>query len=403
MVECFAQRLASSPARWRWGEIPGWVAGYAQACLTQVDFYRRLGRSCWTSDLPTTDRSDLRQAPERFIPDGSETTGMVYHETSGTTGTQVKIFNHPVAAECYLPLLSRALSHVGVAFEPGPDRVALMLVFHHTTTLTYPQICPVLGGAAFVRLNLHPGHWTTTEDRAPYLDFCAPQVITGTPLSLCELAKIDMKHRPKALVTTSMTLLPATRRFLEDRFNCPLVDLYSMAECRCIAARVDNGPFELLAHDVFVEILNENDQLCQPGESGEIVLTGGRNPYLPLLRYRTGDFGSMVWEQDIPRLEKLEGRAPVDFLLPDGTRRNNVEVTRALSQLPLTQFALHQTQDYTLVFRYRGEPTLAKEIRACLNRLFEESVEIDLQWTEVSLGPKWICYSSDAAPNLPAI
>lgn len=402
-MTCFAQRLAVSPPTWKWGEAPPWVLDYTRDCFRFVDFYRVRGGNGWTSDLATTCRADLREAPERFIPDGSDVQDMVYHETSGTTGTQVKIFNHPVAAECYLPLLSLALSRLGVAFENGPEQVALMLVFHHTTTLTYPQVCPVLGGAAFVRLNLHPGHWHNPQDRAQYLDFCAPQVITGTPLSLCELSKIPLNHRPKALVTTSMALLPATRILLESHFNCPLIDLYSMAECRCIAARHDNGAFELLAHDVFVEVLDDQGRLCPPGQAGEITLTGGRNPYLPLLRYRTGDFGSMSWHQGGPRLDRIEGRAPVSFVLPDGSQRNNVEVTRALSELPLTQFALHQDRRGALAFRFRGEPSLAKQVQTRLNDLFEGLLQIDVHWTEDSMGPKWISYSSDAGPNLPSI
>ncbi len=53
-----------------------------------------------------------------------------------------------------------------------------------------------------------------------------------------------------------------------------------MSECRCLAARSRGKHDSLLAQDVYVEI---------PGERGEITLTGGRSPYLPLLRYRTSD------------------------------------------------------------------------------------------------------------------
>lgn len=388
LVRLFEARLAECPARWKWGERPDWVGDFEQACFRQVEFYRTQG-----ARFLDMSRADLRENPERLIPDGSDTSEMVYHETSGTTGTSVRIYNHPAAGECYLPLLAKALARAGVHFSPGPERVCLMLVFHHTTTLTYPQICPVLDGAAFLRLNLHPGHWRDPASRPRYLDFCAAQVYTGTPLSLMELAQFPLRQRPRALVTTSMALLPATRKHLEDHFQCPLIDLYSLAECRCVAARCDDGPSELLAHDVFVEILDSQGQLCPPGVHGEITLTGGRNPFLPLLRYRTGDFASMTWEGDIPRLEQIEGRAPVRFVLPDGSLRNNLEVTRTLADLPLTQFALHQQRDGSLDFRFRGSPELVEPVRQRLQSLLQQPLR--LERVEQSLGPKWIAYSSE--------
>ena len=388
LVRSFEERLSQSEPRWQWGRRPPWVDEFEQACRHQVEFFRAQG-----ADFRDMSRLDLRHQPERLIPDGSDLSEIVYHETSGTTGTKVRIYNHPAAGECYLPLLSKALARAGVAFSPGPERVCLMLVFHHTTTLTYPQICPVLGGAAFLRLNLHPSHWPDPESRLDYLNWCAPQVYTGTPLSLMELTQFPLKHRPRALVTTSMELLPATRRQLEDHFQCPLIDLYSMAECRCVASRCDNGAFDLLAHDVFVEILDEAGQLCAPGQLGEITLTGGPNPFLPLLRYRTSDFAAMTWDGDIPRLEHIQGRAPVSFALPDGSRRNNMEVTRTLADLPLTQFALHQHPDGSLDFRFRGSAELCEPVLQRLQGLFQRPVRVER--VEESLGPKWIAYSTD--------
>jgi len=387
LVRLFADRLTEFPPRWGWGQAPHWVEEFVEACRTHVPFYRNRREK-------TMSRQDVREQPELLFPDQVDQSEMVYHETSGTTGSKVKIYNHPAAGECYLPLLGKALAEAGVHFSPGPHRVCLMLVFHHTTTLTYPQICPVLDGAAFLRLNLHPSHWKNPDSRTRFLNFCAPQIYTGTPLSLMELTKFPLEHKPRALVTTSMALLPATRKQLQDHFQCPLIDLYSMAECRCIAARHDDGDLDLLAHDVYVEILDPDGNLCPPGEVGEITLTGGRNPYLPLLRYRTGDFVSMVWDDpEVPRLRQIEGRAPVNFLTRDGERRNNMEVTRTLSTLPLTQFSLHQKARGELHFRYRGAEELQSEIQARLQELLNQPLTIER--TEESLGPKWIAYSTE--------
>ena len=57
---------------------------------------------------------------------------------------------------------------------------------------------------------------------------------------------------------------------------------------------------------------------------GEIAVTGGRNPFVPLLRYRTGDWGRLDYGRcpcgdRMPRLLDLEGRPPVVFRRPDGS------------------------------------------------------------------------------------
>jgi phenylacetate-CoA ligase len=394
LVVQFHQQVQTQPVEWAWGHRPDWVDPYLQACTQWIPRFQALQGLSWC-EIPTMNRAMVRDHAQEFFPQGRDTSRLVYHETSGTTGTKVRLYSHPLTGECYLPLLAKALSRVGVHFTSGAGRVALALVFHHTTTLTYPQVCPFLGQAAFLRLNLHPGHWKSPEDRAEYLDFLAPEVFTGTPLSLMELSKLPLHHRPKALVTTSMTLLPATRQQLQGHFQCPLIDLYSMAECRCLAARTDQGPLSLLSPDVFVEILDPQGQLCPPGQLGEIVLTGGRNPFLPLLRYRTADFAAMIWnERGHPCLTSLEGRAPVSFQLGNGQSCNNMEVTRILSDLPLTQFRLHQELDGSLQFVYRGDPELEGPVMERLTQVFGQQANVSVQSTSESLGAKWIAYSS---------
>lgn len=102
----------------------------------------------------------------------------------------------------------------------------------------------------------------------------------------------------------------------------------------------------------------------------------------------------MHWSDDgEPLLSSLEGRAPVSFQLADGSLRNNMEVTRALADLPLTQFALHQEADRSLAFKYRGDRQLADSIKGRLDKVFEQ-LPLEVEWVEESLGPKWIAYST---------
>ena len=66
------------------------------------------------------------------------------------------------------------------------------------------------------------------------------------------------------------------------------------------------------------------------GARGEIVVTAGENPLLPLARYRTGDFGRLVTVDGRPAIADLEGRASVTFSAADGRVVPSVDLTQLL-------------------------------------------------------------------------
>ena len=76
-------------------------------------------------------------------------------------------------------------------------------------------------------------------------------------------------------------------------------------------------------------------------------MTGGRNPFLPLLRYRTGDWGRLddapcACGDPMPRIVALEGRAPVLFRSAAGGSVNPVDVSGVLRAHPIVQHELVQ-------------------------------------------------------------
>ena len=74
------------------------------------------------------------------------------------------------------------------------------------------------------------------------------------------------------------------------------------------------GGHVLLQPRMLVEVLDDQGEPVAPGARGELTLTGGFNFCLPLLRYRTGDFGSLADTPAGPAILGLEGRRPVRFL-----------------------------------------------------------------------------------------
>ncbi len=382
-VRAFEQQVRAAQG-WQPGAMPAWVAGFIEECFREVPFYRCYGGApSRLQDVPTSTRADLSRAPWAFVPDTLPLEDLIVYNTSGATGQPLAVLSHPEAASNYLPLLEAALRLHGVTLAGGRDPatgrlgVALLLVCQQRRTYTYASVLSYLGGAGFAKINLNPDDWRDPADRAGYIDACRPEVFTGDPLSFAVLADLPVQHQPKALISTAMQLLPGLRQQLEARFQCPLIDLYAMHEAGPIAAATPAGHV-LLQPRLYVEILDAGGRPCGPGERGEITLTGGFNAFLPLLRYRTGDFASLAWAGGWPALAGLEGRPPVTFHGAAGQAINNIDVTGALRPFALPAFQLHQAAGGGLRLAAPPASAAPEALRAALRELFGAAQAIDI-------------------------
>jgi phenylacetate-CoA ligase len=396
-VREYEVQLRASERGWPPGDVPGRAKDFADMCLAEVPFYRRRGgRADDFPAIPPCGREDLAREPWSFVPDGQPLSEMIVYDTTGTSSRPIYILSHPEVSSMYLPALRAALGSSGVSLVGGSDRVAIATVCAQSYTFTYATVSSYLGDAGYVKVNLNPKEWRDPADRSLFLDSCDPEIYTGDPISFLALAKLPLKTRPKALVSSAMTLLPGLKRQLEEHFECPALDVYSMNESRFIAANRGDG-YEIIPHDLFVEILDPGGSACPPGARGEIVLTGGRNPFLPLLRYRTGDHAALEFRDHLPVLVDFEGRNPTVFLDTDGRIVNNIDVTCALKPFPIGQFSLHQNLDRSLEFRVRESLADEEEVRAALLKLFGPGQKIAIgELTEDLLrGGKVLQYTSD--------
>ncbi|MEW6128474.1 MAG: hypothetical protein AB1757_15650 [Acidobacteriota bacterium] len=379
-VRNFEKELANKRAGWKPGEIPDWVLNFADRCLIDVPFYRSYKRTAENFlSLPAFSRKDLENQQWAFVPDSQSLDEMLVYYTSGTTGKSFDILSHPEVSTKYLPCLQFALARVGVKIEGGAERVFAVNVCAQNSTLTYATVSTYFDCAGYVKINLNPNDWKHPADIEKFINDLQPEIFTGDPIAFLALMKIPLQTKPKALVSSAMMLLPALKTKFENHFECPVIDVYSMNESRFIAASVDAKNYEIVPHDLFVEILDDEGNLCLPGVRGEITLTCGRNPFLPLLRYRTGDFAALNFDKAYPTLVQFEGRQPIMFLTADDRLINNIDVTQALEPFPIGQFSLHQCEDRSLIFKIRGGWGDEAEIKKALLNLFGENQHLTIK------------------------
>lgn len=378
-VRAFEREVESAEVGWRPGEAPPWLDAFVDRCFADVPFYRRYGtRPRDFADVPTTTRADLGRDVAAFVPDGVPTGRLINFRTSGTTGHALLLASLPPVAAGYLAFYKRALRRFGIELAHGRGQVGVVLVGLQRVCFTYVSVTPTMGESGLAKLNLHPADWRGPDDRARYLDALAPELYTGDPLSFAALAELPLATRPRALVSTSMALQPGLRTRLEERFGCPVLDLYSLNEAGPVAVHDPaEGGHVLLQHRLYVEILDAEGRPVEPGGRGEVTLTGGFNPCLPLLRYRTGDQAALrVVSGREPVLVGLEGRPPVRFRTARGEWLNNIEVTHALRPFLLAQWALHQAADGALRFRFCGDAARANALGDALRGIFGQAVEV---------------------------
>ena len=401
-VREYAQRQKSQRAGWTEGQIPDWLAEFVKTCRRDVPYYR--DQVNWSDnffELPTVAREDLRREPWSFVPDDADISQLIVYRTSGTTGNLLQMIAHPVAPNRYLPLMETVLSAYGVAIEGGRDKISIIQVASQRSTYTLYSAMSYFNFAGFAKINLNSDDWNSPDDRVKFIDDAAPEIYTGDPFSFAELAKLPLKTRPKAMISSATSMLPGEVAALEAHFGCPVIDMYALNEAGPVAFSIEDA-HEILPHNLYVEVLDETGRRVPPGATGEIVVSGGVNPNLPLIRYQTGDYAAIDYSHSIPRLVNFQGRKPVVYRTPDGGRVNSIEVSVALFNIALPFFSLHQHDDSKLTFKTRTDAGTEQEVEEALRELFgvEANFEIQQLTLEESWNGKWIQYTSDLSTEL---
>ncbi|MCA0959863.1 CoF synthetase [Muricauda ruestringensis] len=122
----------------------------------------------------------------------------------------------------------------------------------------------------------------------------------------------------KSIIGMSENLSDHVRSRMWYYFNSPMVSRYSNLENGIIAQQsIDSDHFTINWASYVLEILDfEKNEPVKDGELGRIVITDLYNHALPMIRYDTGDIGSITSKTDgsIPVLKTVEGRK-ADILL----------------------------------------------------------------------------------------
>ena len=349
----------------------------------------------WTR-VPAMTREDIAVRIEEVVPWNADLARLIVYDTSGTTGHTLRVPHHPVAMAQNHALMEYALDRYGVRPPFGPDLVACInLGAQEVNTVVFANVFSVWNGSGFAKVNLAPKEWPGVPEARRFFAELSPFFLTGDPVGFAEMLRWEIPVKPAAMVSTAVALGEGVKRELESAYGCHVIDWYSTTETGPLAYACPLGHgLHVLPPDVFVEVLDEEGEAVPEGSRGEIAVTGGHNPYVPLLRYRTGDWGRMEYSrcscgEATPRILDLEGRSPVLFRSASGSVVNAVDIGRVLRRFPVIQHEVVQRSDGSCDVALRGTGLCLDldEIEAALRDLLGAGIGLSLRLDE-SLGSR---------------
>ncbi|MED5814972.1 CoF synthetase [Mycolicibacterium sp. 050232] len=354
--------------------LDDWLPRHLSLARTLTAYRRHPGPLNDLADFPLIGREDLVDDIAAFVPPGADLGRMLHGTSSGSTGAALVMPDDPDELARGFHWL-RGL--VGADWEPVHHRVALLQTVFQRQAFTYTSVIPGFDEALMARLNLHPAAWSGGgAQRDAYLRDINPQVISGTPTSLEVLLDpaLAAELRPLALISGAMTLTIPLRRALEAAYDCPVLDVYGLHETRPIAVSDDGGPFVVAERRVHVEIV-----------AGEVVVTCGENQFLPLVRYRTGDYARLVTHRGRPALADLEGREATVFVSATGDVVPCVDLTQQLQAAGARGWNVTQAADGRIAAVIASGDR--RRVTESLSLLLGRPVEVTRVATLAELGP----------------
>jgi phenylacetate-CoA ligase len=184
-----------------------------------------------------------------------------------------------------------------------------------------------------------------------------PTLLVGYPSSLEVFSDYIIRervevHRPKGIITSGETLINSQRDITEKAFGCKVMNRYGSREMGNIASECQHQKGLHIHEDhVVVEILNEHQESCKPGELGELVITDLHSFGFPMIRYRIGDIGVFSEKpcscgRPYRLLDRVEGRTFDIVVGCNGNRVPGTYFTLLLKKVPgIDKFQLRQNKE----------------------------------------------------------
>ncbi len=165
-------------------------------------------------------------------------------------------------------------------------------------------------------------------DQAAWLVEHDPAYLLSLPSNLLALCRYFTETgaplpRLREVRSYGERLGPKVREACREVWGVPVTDMYSCQELGYLALQCPTAErYHVMSELVLLEVLDEEDRPCRPGETGRVVVTQLHNYAMPLLRYDLGDYAQVgrpcPCGRGLPVLDRVMGRRRNMLVLPTG-------------------------------------------------------------------------------------
>ena len=215
------------------------------------------------------------------------------HQTSGTTGVPLKVFDTDESWDWWGRCWGHVLAGAGVT---ASDRLFMAFAFG-----PFIGFWAAVEGARKIGAVMIPGGGRDSQQRLDMMRDAGATVLCCTPsyaLRMAEIARetgFDLRSIPlRATVHAGEpgASVPATKHRIEETWAAKCFDHAGASEvgAHSFECHVQPGGTHLIESEYIAEVLNPlSGEAVAPGERGELVITNLGRWGFPVIRYCTGD------------------------------------------------------------------------------------------------------------------
>ncbi len=312
--------------------------------------------------FPVLTKQAVNDNQEQLISTIADRTKLIPNRSGGSTGKPVRFYIDRPTAEGSESSRWRALSWWDIAIG---DRCLMVwgnpLELSQHKKFIYHMKERILKNTVFVSAyDLSP---EALQKYVGVLNRSKPTYFYGYASALYLFAQyilkqgVQVKHPPRAIISTSETLHDYQRTVIEQAFHSRVINEYGARDAGIVAYECPQGRMHLSSENMIVEIVDfATKKPVEPGKSGLVVITDLNNFSMPRLRYQIGDVAAQSAEKcvcgrTLPVLDKIEGREDDIFIAENGSYVHGVyfaNLARSYPSIQQFQIIQHTREDITL-------------------------------------------------------
>jgi len=344
--------------------------------------------------LPVFKKDDIKKSPEKYISSGFKKSQLTKIHTSGTTGAPLVVCATKDSIQKNYAFFLRFLDMAGfVTGQSSATFAGRLIIPSAQTGPPYWRSNRVMNNVLFSSYHLSD---STIPAYIQELERINVKHIDSYPSAIYAIAnyinKNSIKHevRPKAIITSSETLLEHQRQAIETAFKCKVYDQYGSAEMVAFISQCSEGTYHINSEYGIVEVLDDEQQPVGYGVPGRLVCTGFLNYAMPLIRYDTGDTVVLSERKcacglNFPVVKSILGRKDDLLVTPSGKMVGRLDpVFKGLSHIKETQIIQERLNKVRVNLVKEPEFTvdISETLKKELNRRFGDDVEISIVYVD---------------------